>query len=247
MLPFFRKIRYQLAKENQFLKYSRYAIGEIVLVVIGILIALQINNWKQEIESRTIEQNYLSELKFNLISDSTAIHETLTFNEKKTAMVLEFMKIFDAELTNDQRFDIFETYSKPFTAYSVFKPKMTTWNNLLSSEKVSILKNVNLRNQLIDYYSYDYSGGVQERIVIMNRKIIDENYQKFVTKQYVQKNFGMSTQFSDISNLSIHIDQEFFSNLYGISYIIILQNTFLEELLQDIRTMLILIDERLDN
>ena len=47
MIPFFRKIRYQLAEENQFLKYSRYAIGEIVLVVIGILIALYINNWNE--------------------------------------------------------------------------------------------------------------------------------------------------------------------------------------------------------
>ena len=45
MLPFFRKIRWRLAQDNQFLKYSRYAIGEIVLVVIGILIALQINTW----------------------------------------------------------------------------------------------------------------------------------------------------------------------------------------------------------
>ncbi len=45
MIPFFRRIRRKLADNNQLLKYSRYAIGEIVLVVIGILIALQINNW----------------------------------------------------------------------------------------------------------------------------------------------------------------------------------------------------------
>jgi hypothetical protein len=48
MIPFFRKIRYKLAQDNQFLKYSRYAIGEIVLVVVGILIALYINNWNEE-------------------------------------------------------------------------------------------------------------------------------------------------------------------------------------------------------
>lgn len=48
MLPFFRKIRYRLAKDNQFFTYSRYALGEIVLVVIGILIALYINNWNEK-------------------------------------------------------------------------------------------------------------------------------------------------------------------------------------------------------
>jgi len=47
MIPFFRKIRKKMADDNKPLKYMRYAIGEIVLVVIGILIALQINNWNQ--------------------------------------------------------------------------------------------------------------------------------------------------------------------------------------------------------
>lgn len=47
MIPFFRKIRKTLADDNKPIKYFRYAIGEVVLVVIGILIALQINNWNE--------------------------------------------------------------------------------------------------------------------------------------------------------------------------------------------------------
>ena len=63
MLNFFRKIRRQLANENKFQKYFRYAIGEIVLVVLGILIALQINNWnehrKKNVQFKsTVEQIY---------------------------------------------------------------------------------------------------------------------------------------------------------------------------------------------
>ena len=52
MLPFFRKISWRLAANNQFFKYSRYAIGEIVLVVVGILIALYINNWNEQRKER---------------------------------------------------------------------------------------------------------------------------------------------------------------------------------------------------
>ena len=52
MINFFRRIRQKLANENQFLKYSRYAIGEIVLVVVGILIALSINNWNEQRKER---------------------------------------------------------------------------------------------------------------------------------------------------------------------------------------------------
>ena len=54
MINFFRKIRKQLADDNKPMKYTRYAIGEIVLVVVGILIALSINNWnEQRIKSLT--------------------------------------------------------------------------------------------------------------------------------------------------------------------------------------------------
>ncbi len=47
MIPFFRKIRKKMADDNKPLKYMRYAVGEIALVVIGILIALQINTWNE--------------------------------------------------------------------------------------------------------------------------------------------------------------------------------------------------------
>ena len=66
MITFFRKIRRQLANENKFLQYSRYALGEIVLVVIGILIALAINNWNENRKERIQEQKVLTELLTSL-------------------------------------------------------------------------------------------------------------------------------------------------------------------------------------
>lgn len=52
MIKFFRKIRQRMFTENKFGKYLIYAIGEIILVVIGILIALQINNWNEGVKQR---------------------------------------------------------------------------------------------------------------------------------------------------------------------------------------------------
>ncbi len=63
MIKFFRKIRKKLADDNKPLKYARYAIGEILLVVIGILIALQINNWNNRQNDRQVELKYLNGLK----------------------------------------------------------------------------------------------------------------------------------------------------------------------------------------
>jgi hypothetical protein len=63
MIKFFRRIRQQLLSENKFSKYLIYAIGEIFLVVIGILIALQINNWNQQRIQNKNEQLALKNLK----------------------------------------------------------------------------------------------------------------------------------------------------------------------------------------
>ena len=71
MIGFFRRIRKKLADGNQFVKYSRYAIGEILLVVIGILIALQVNNWNEDRISSSFEYSYLLRLKSEITSDTT--------------------------------------------------------------------------------------------------------------------------------------------------------------------------------
>tara|TARA_B100000949_G_scaffold214142_1_gene209453 strand:+ start:7695 stop:7895 length:201 start_codon:yes stop_codon:yes gene_type:complete len=66
MIKFFRKIRQRLLIENRFTKYLLYALGEIILVVLGILIALQINNWNQEQKDHKAEITYLKEIKNSL-------------------------------------------------------------------------------------------------------------------------------------------------------------------------------------
>lgn len=66
MLKVFRKIRHQLIKESSFQKYLLYALGEILLVMIGILLALQVNNWNEHRLSVIREIKLLKELNFNL-------------------------------------------------------------------------------------------------------------------------------------------------------------------------------------
>ncbi len=69
MIKFFRKIRQNLLTENKFSKYLIYAIGEIILVVIGILIALSINNWNQEKQQKKVLNNIYATIKADLQQD----------------------------------------------------------------------------------------------------------------------------------------------------------------------------------
>ena len=69
MIGFFRRIRKKLADDNQFVKYSRYAIGEIILVMVGILLALQVNNWNENRKNKNTEKAYISRLTIELKGD----------------------------------------------------------------------------------------------------------------------------------------------------------------------------------
>lgn len=76
MINFFRRIRKQLADDNKPVKYMRYALGEIILVVIGILIALSINNWNEESKERLLENEILSDLLIDLNKDLTHMEDS---------------------------------------------------------------------------------------------------------------------------------------------------------------------------
>jgi hypothetical protein len=88
MIKFFRKIRFDLMEKNKTGKYLKYAIGEIILVVIGILFALQINNWNiknvQQMEGKT----YLTSIKSNLVQDTLVLRLTIQ-NIKLTLKTLD--------------------------------------------------------------------------------------------------------------------------------------------------------------
>ncbi|MFT4696459.1 MAG: uncharacterized membrane protein YgaE (UPF0421/DUF939 family) [Urechidicola sp.] len=77
MLKFFRKIRQKMLTENKFSKYLIYAIGEIILVVIGILIALWINNWNNERIVDYQTTNFLKSIKEDLIADTLAFDKRI--------------------------------------------------------------------------------------------------------------------------------------------------------------------------
>ncbi len=83
MIKFFRKIRQNLLTEGKTGKYLKYAIGEIILVVIGILIALQINNWNIEKIDKKRETKYLTNIILDLKKDITQLEYLIEFRKNK--------------------------------------------------------------------------------------------------------------------------------------------------------------------
>ena len=98
MIKLFRHIRKSLLMENKTSKYFKYAIGEIVLVVIGILIALQINNWNEKRQNKLKVNNLLQKIQSNLKSDLSEINAITNFYATKDSLM---HLVLDNKLTEE--------------------------------------------------------------------------------------------------------------------------------------------------
>jgi hypothetical protein len=102
MIKFFRKIRYNLMEQNKTGKYLKYAIGEIILVVIGILIALQINNWNENRKSSKIRNNYYKQVVQDLAKDTIYINRRIINLDSSLSKYQKYLeKLSKAESIND--------------------------------------------------------------------------------------------------------------------------------------------------
>jgi hypothetical protein len=151
MIKFFRKIRQKTLTENKFGKYLTYAIGEIVLVVIGILIALQINNWNQDrIEYKETEV-LLSNLKLEVeenIKDLKDQQNLLKVRKDWADFILKSLD--DQKVIDSTMFITAITRVGWIMDYSQMLP---TYTEIVSSGKLSYINSENLKKALADYQS----------------------------------------------------------------------------------------------
>ena len=168
MIKFFRKIRQNLLSEGKTGQYLKYALGEIILVVIGILIALQINNWNQLRKDEIKEQVILKQLQEDYRANLLQLEQKIDSREKMITSALRLLRAFDnpagivrdsviidlAELRNDPTFDPIQ-------------------NDLTSSENLRLISNQKLK-RLLSNWSSDVIAVIE----------IEKNWSKSAVEQY---------------------------------------------------------------
>jgi len=151
MIKFFRRIRQDLLSSNKTSQYFKYAFGEIVLVVLGILIALSINNWNENRINNRKQEDYLIGLK-NDLSVQTKLFD-LT-NQMIDQVIFEGEELLKAyNLKGD--FTSIDDLNKKLTSlmYTQSFPEIsTTFKELNSTGQFNLVKNKELRSEIIDYY-----------------------------------------------------------------------------------------------
>ncbi|SRR6056297_106379 len=175
MIKFFRKIRQNLLNEDKTSKYFKYAIGEIVLVVIGILIALQINTWNEErkdsIEERAILENLLENLVLakqqseSLISEETDLKKLLinVLGVETNSVEIDTLTISDAMFKNavwDLQSDL---------------PTINAYDNLKNTNKLSLIKNKNISEKFndLDFRFNKLNNVLEDRLSVHQIRIDD--------------------------------------------------------------------------
>ena len=170
MIKFFRQIRRDLMEKNKILKYLMYAIGEIVLVVIGILIALSINNWNEEQKDLRQEQLILKQLRSEYKSNLAQLEEkVLMRNEGIEACNILLHQIDNPDAVNEDEFykSFWQIIRDP-----TFDPIK---NDIVGSEKLRLIRNEELVRILSNWSSEVYQ--VQE---------LELEYKKYRTEIIIQ-------------------------------------------------------------
>ncbi|WP_297691063.1 DUF6090 family protein [uncultured Eudoraea sp.] len=236
MLKFFRRIRQQLLTQNKLSKYLLYAIGEIILVVIGILIALKINNSNEAFHLKEKELILLSEIQRNLKQDLDVLNGCIVGNKEITSsneivkLALETKLPFNDSLKYH--------FGNTFGNFE-FTENTGAWENL-KSIGLDLISNDSLRNSLAQLYSSKY-------VYLENiEKNTDDVYQWEQLYPQILKHIDIDTlwvsgtpkNYEDLS-----YDREF---LEVVKMNIFLRN-FTQDLYNDIRKNVTLVLEQVDN
>lgn len=152
MLRFFRNIRKKLATENKVMAYLRYAIGEILLVVIGILIALQINNWNENQKERKLENEYYCRLLEDAIQDKEQVNDLIGLAKDRlkasnqAVRLLLKNKVKKVEIGN-------QIHLSTKAIYSDFKPNNSAFEDLKSGANLNIISDKSIIKALNHYFN----------------------------------------------------------------------------------------------
>ena len=151
-------------EQNKTGKYFKYAIGEIILVMIGILLALQVNNWNQKSKNAQLEEQYFIRLLEDLNEDSAILEAKLNYELDIKVHATKAISIL--ENTEAKPYNYEEALISLYQASQLSYPtaSISTYTELIASGRFEIVKSDNLKTSLVRYYEGHWATG---RIILL--------------------------------------------------------------------------------
>jgi Family of unknown function (DUF6090) len=186
-MKIFKNVRQKLAAENNIAKYLRYAIGEIVLVVIGILIALQVNNWNENQKQKKRETIYLQNLSIDLKKQVQLQNRYIDFEN----IIIEDCKDIIAHYEQNNGFKKMDSIFpkiNDLSARITFTNANTTLLEMINSGEINIIDNESLKKELMEFNQL--IEGFASNTISNNTNLVDQIVVRNVMKQ---SNFAFSS------------------------------------------------------
>ncbi|MCF4101907.1 DUF6090 family protein [Gillisia sp. M10.2A] len=253
-MKFFRKIRQKLFTESKFSKYLIYAIGEIILVVIGILIALTINNYNQNQLIKAKEQKYLKGLKEEFQTSKLKLTELMDVNKNN----YEGAKQIIVSITKNDpptEIEFSQLIYKTFSFDISFNPNNSLLSEMINSGSLKDVNNNVLRRRLTNWLSTleDISkqeselGNQREKVLDLLRS--DEySLRTILDLTDIYKQVDLPKGENHISNLDLLNSKEFENNvLMFILTSYATQKAHYQPLMDEIDSIISLIDTEIKN
>ncbi|HRV55072.1 MAG: hypothetical protein KDD20_02030 [Mangrovimonas sp.] len=171
MIKLFKNIRKKFLKEGKTSAYLKYAIGEIVLVVIGILIALQINNWNEQRKDNLVEQQLLKALLIEFRTNLNVLDDVMALNDSNIKNSILLGQYTGPSLPKYDEKEISQLLVGIFKIEPRFSPTQGTVQEIINSGKLSVLKDSKLREALSDWQSTLEKVKRQEDYVVERRDL----------------------------------------------------------------------------
>jgi hypothetical protein len=206
MINFFRKTSKKLADDNKPLKYIRFAIGEIVLVVVGILIALSINNWNETQKYNKEETTILENLHENLKQAKTQSTDFIHNKEQKKELLISALGISSNRKQNDTiSISDLDFYDLLCNLQSQV-PVINTYSDIKSTDKLSIIKNREIRESFngLELAINDLNAFVSDRLTVQQLRIdeIAVNEINFIPLLKRQTSLDITNEIPNNSSIS---------------------------------------------
>ncbi len=203
MIKFFRHIRQKMLTENKFSKYLIYAIGEIILVVIGILIALQINNWSERKKTQEKVNSFITSLKSDLINDLSTISDVIIIQEDRLkaleqSIALGYNPELKEILENNHTEEI--SIGRNWT----FFPVAGAYKAASGTGLIESLQNDKLKKDIINLYEYCYNR------INYNGQLSDDRNELLEWESRMYSNYSNRKLFYDEKGL---LDKDFLKQL----------------------------------
>ena len=181
MIHFFRRIRQGLVNQERIGKYLLYAVGEILLVVIGILIALWINSSYQNYRNNELAKIYLNDFKRDLAADTTTLNNRIIANERfiKQIDTIVYTLATKIELSDEELSHFMERHYS-IMRESYFIPEKITIKQLESSNGSHLISSKELKDLLFQYYTMNdrYEQNVEKSVQLYQHNFFNRDFMK---------------------------------------------------------------------